>query len=434
VTTDTPGAGRRFWRGLNRGRLAFRRWRRGRPFWGGLFLILGGVQLFLSGQLSVLGEVAISFGPEGFLQILLPVVLLLCGVLVWVTPQHRYFYSIIGTLTAVYSLLGLNLGGWFLGMLLGIIGGALGFSWTSVTPAPAEPPEPRPEPDERPEPDQRPEPDERLEPDERPTVDLTGPLADQPPGPEQTAPVRAPRQEPRAYVGVLLPILLAAGLAAPQSVPAQICLPLLCPDPSESPAPDPDPEPEPGPSLPGLPGLPTPELPPIPDPTAPGEEPTPTPTPTPSLSPLPTPPPTEEPLVAAQPGLMTADRLDQENFLFEGIAELNTADGPVEVMQFSFSRATATNFTLTTSGGDATATVTADPLVLAGDVTFYTSRFTGRLLGTLPLELTPNSPLADLLQLVDIPLPVFFTDVNLDLVFTHGAELTAEGFSLGVQT
>jgi hypothetical protein len=38
----------------------------------------------------------------------------------------------------------------------------------------------------------------------------------------------------------------------------------------------------------------------------------------------------------------------------------------------------------------------------------------------------------DLLELVDIPLPVFFTDVDLDLVFTNGAELTADGFSLTV--
>jgi hypothetical protein len=432
VTTETPGAGRRFWRGLNRGRLAFRRWRRGRPFWGGLFLILGGVQLFLSGQLHVLGEIEISFGPEGFLQILLPAVLVLCGILLWVTPQHRFFYSIIGTLTAVYSLLGLNLGGWFLGMLLGIIGGALGFAWTPVTPVTPAPPEQPAQPDEPVEPVEPVEPAEP-EPDERPTADLTGPLHDEPPGTDQTAPVRAPRQEPRAYVSLMLPILLVAALAAPQAVPSQICLPLLCPDPPPGPTPGPDPDPEPEPPGPSPTGAPTPEPAPPPEPTEPGDEPTPTPTP--SLSPIPTLPPSNgQPLVAAEPGLMTADRLDQEDFLFEGITELPTANGPIRVMQFSFSRATATNFSLTTSGGGATARVTADPLILAGDVTFYTSRFTGRALGTVPLELTPDSPLVDLLQLVDIPLPVFFTDVNLDLVFTHGAELTATGFRLAVET
>jgi uncharacterized protein DUF6114 len=383
-----------------------------------VFLLLAGVQLFLSPYLNLV-DIEISFGPEGFLAILLPVVLLLCGILLWVTPQHRHFYSIIGTLTAVYSLLGLNLGGWFLGMLLGIIGGALGFAWTPVAPKqPAAEPEPEPEPEPM------------ADPDERPTMDLTGPLADEPPGPDQTAPVRLPRQEPRTFSAALLPILLAAVLTAPQAVPSQICLPLLCPDPepTQSPPPEPEPGPDPEPT-PGPTGGPTA------DPTEPPEGGEATPTPTPSGSPIPTlPPPTGEPLVSAQPGLMTATRLDQEDFLFEGITELNTANGPIRVMQFSFSRATATNFTLTTSGDAGTARVTANPLVLAGNVTFYTSRFTGRLLGTVPLELTPDSLLTDLLQLVDIPLPVFFTDVNLDLVFTHGAVLTATGFRLAVET
>jgi hypothetical protein len=33
---------------LVRGWRAFRRWRRGRPFWGGLFLLLAGLELFLT--------------------------------------------------------------------------------------------------------------------------------------------------------------------------------------------------------------------------------------------------------------------------------------------------------------------------------------------------------------------------------------------------
>lgn len=411
MTTESPGAPRRFWRGFHRGRRAFRRWRRARPFWGGLFMMLGGLQLFLSTQLSLI-ELEISFGPEGFLAVLLPVVLLLCGILVWVTPQHRFFYSIIGTLTAVYSLLGLNLGGWFLGMLFGIIGGALGFAWTPVTPKPVVEEEPG------------------EDTDDRPTLDLTGPLVDEPPGTDQSAEVRAPWQEPRTYVAAALPILLTAALGLPSPV-AQICLPLLCPN--ETPTPTPSPEPEPSPT--GEPE-PDPDPDPEPEPTDPGEDPTdPTPTPTPSPSPSPTPiptlpPPPGHPLVASDPALMTADRLDQQNFLFEGITELPTAAGPIEVMLFSFSRAEATNFSLTTTGEGQPARVTADPLVLAGDVKFYTNRFTGRALGVLPLELTPDSPLVDLLELVNIPLPVFFTDVSLDLVFTDGAELAATGFLL----
>jgi Family of unknown function (DUF6114) len=421
VTTDRPGAVRRFWQGCQRGRLAFRRWRRGRPFWAGLFLLLGGVQLFLSTQLS-LPDLEISFGPQGFLAILLPVVLLLCGILVWATPQHRLFYSVIGMLTAVYSLLGLNLGGWFIGMLVGIVGGALGIAWTPVTPKP-------PTTEEPPPPEEEPPPYVDGE-DERPTADLTGPLVDEPPGTDQTAPVRAPRQDPRTYVMAALPLLLTAALAGPSPV-TQICLPLLCPDPpAETPSPSPTPTPTPTPSPDPDPG---PDPTPSPGPTDPGEEPT-EPPPDPDESELPTcDPPSDHPLVAAQPALMTADRLDQESFRFECVTELPTADGPIEVLRFSFSRTVASNFSLTTTGEGQPARVTADPLTLAGDVTFYTNRFIGNLFGAVPLELTPDSPVTDLLELVDLPpLPVFFTDVNLNLVFTHGAELTAAGFVLSL--
>lgn len=127
MTAEASGAGQRLWQGFHRIRRRFRRWRRGRPFWGGVLLVLGGTQLFLSTQLR-LTDIEISFGPEGFLVVLLPSILVLCGILLWVTPQYRYFYSVIGVLTALYSLLGLNFGGWFLGMLLGIVGGALGFA------------------------------------------------------------------------------------------------------------------------------------------------------------------------------------------------------------------------------------------------------------------------------------------------------------------
>jgi hypothetical protein len=106
----------------------FRRWRRRRPFWGGLFLMLSALELLYSANMN-LGALEIHIGPQGFLSYLLPGVLLLAGVLVWVSPAQRLFYGIIGLLTALYSFIGLNLGGFFLGMLFGIIGGALAIAW-----------------------------------------------------------------------------------------------------------------------------------------------------------------------------------------------------------------------------------------------------------------------------------------------------------------
>ena len=117
---------------------AFRHWRRTRPFWGGLLLVLAGLELFFSANLT-LGDMQVHFGPEGFLSYLLPLLLLLCGVLTWVTPAQRLFYGILGLLTAVYSLIGLNFGGFVLGMLLGIVGGALVLAWSPAKPRPEVP-------------------------------------------------------------------------------------------------------------------------------------------------------------------------------------------------------------------------------------------------------------------------------------------------------
>ncbi|WP_305783375.1 DUF6114 domain-containing protein [Symbioplanes lichenis] len=116
----------------------FRHWRRTRPFWGGLLLLLAGLEMFLSANQS-LGDLEVHFGPQGFLSYLLPALLLLCGILTWVSPGQRLFYGIIGLLTAVYSLVGLNFGGFVLGLLLGITGGALVLAWSPprrVSPAP----------------------------------------------------------------------------------------------------------------------------------------------------------------------------------------------------------------------------------------------------------------------------------------------------------
>jgi hypothetical protein len=119
-----------------RGRIArgwrnFRRWRRQRPFWGGLFCILAGLQILSSTQLT-LGDLQLKVGLEGFQAYLIPAILILAGLLTWVTPAHRIFYGVLAALVAVYSLIGVNLGGFFIGMVLGIIGGGLSASWTPV--------------------------------------------------------------------------------------------------------------------------------------------------------------------------------------------------------------------------------------------------------------------------------------------------------------
>jgi hypothetical protein len=106
----------------------FSRWRHRRPFWGGLFLLLSAAELFFTANQTLAG-LSVHLGPTGFLSYLLPLILVVCGLLCWFSPAQRLFYGIVGLLAALYSFIGLNLGGFFIGMLIGIIGGALVIAW-----------------------------------------------------------------------------------------------------------------------------------------------------------------------------------------------------------------------------------------------------------------------------------------------------------------
>ncbi|MFC4019340.1 DUF6114 domain-containing protein [Micromonospora sp. GCM10011542] len=117
-----PGGPAQAWR-------SFRRWRQSRPFWGGLIVALAGVEMFGSTRMTLNG-LSFHSGATGLLSLLIPVILVTCGLLLWFTPAQRLFYSIVAAVTAVYSLIGLNLSGFFLGLLLGIVGSALAFAWT----------------------------------------------------------------------------------------------------------------------------------------------------------------------------------------------------------------------------------------------------------------------------------------------------------------
>ena len=83
-----------------RGWRTFRRWRRGRPFWGGVITILSGVVFFLSGHITF-GGIKISFGPEEFLGWVIPLLLVLCGLLMLLTPAQRIFYGVLAAAISV---------------------------------------------------------------------------------------------------------------------------------------------------------------------------------------------------------------------------------------------------------------------------------------------------------------------------------------------
>ncbi|WP_433087510.1 DUF6114 domain-containing protein [Dactylosporangium sp. CA-052675] len=108
-------------------RRSFRRWRRTRPFWGGLFVVASAVWIFLTVKAPL--PVVVHVGVQGLAGFLVPIVMLLCGILLWYSPANRTFYSVLALVMALVSWVTSNLGGFLVGLLLGVVGGCLAFSW-----------------------------------------------------------------------------------------------------------------------------------------------------------------------------------------------------------------------------------------------------------------------------------------------------------------
>ncbi|MGI5448634.1 DUF6114 domain-containing protein [Streptomyces sp. CA-243310] len=126
-----PGRGRRAPRlPLPGPRRRLRTWRRTRPFWGGLLVLSGGVELLLI-PLSPL-TVLVSLGLGGIAAIGIGAALVVAGLFLWFLPQARTYVSIHALLLSVLSFVATNLGGFLVGMLLGIAGSALAFGWTPL--------------------------------------------------------------------------------------------------------------------------------------------------------------------------------------------------------------------------------------------------------------------------------------------------------------
>jgi hypothetical protein len=114
---------------LTTARHAFRIWRRTRPFWGGLLVIVGASEMLVSERDPL--PVVTHIGTQGLAGYLIPTFILVCGVLLWSIPDAWIYYSLFAILLGLGSWITSNLGGFFIGMLIDVIGGALAFAWTT---------------------------------------------------------------------------------------------------------------------------------------------------------------------------------------------------------------------------------------------------------------------------------------------------------------
>ncbi|GHB78891.1 hypothetical protein GCM10010347_56700 [Streptomyces cirratus] len=109
-------------------RRRLRAWRRTRPFWGGLLVLLGGTELLLV-PLSPL-TVLVSLGLGGVAAIGIGAALVVAALFLWFLPRTRAYVSVHALLLSVLSFVATNLGGFLVGMLLGVAGSAPAFGWT----------------------------------------------------------------------------------------------------------------------------------------------------------------------------------------------------------------------------------------------------------------------------------------------------------------
>ncbi|SES16614.1 DUF6114 domain-containing protein [Actinokineospora terrae] len=111
---------------------SFTGWRRTRPFWGGLFVLLGAVPIFVLPLAPI--KVLVASGIAGVSGLLLGSIMAVLALSLWFSPPTRVIAGLIAVLVSVAAFPLTNLGGFFLGSLLGILGGAMAASWAPRKP------------------------------------------------------------------------------------------------------------------------------------------------------------------------------------------------------------------------------------------------------------------------------------------------------------
>ncbi|MFD8704127.1 DUF6114 domain-containing protein [Kitasatospora sp. NPDC059648] len=114
-------------------RREFRVWRGTRPFWAGLLTFSGGLPIlyfpFPYAHLSLGGLGLALSTTAGAGSLLIGCLLITLGVTLWLQQQVRIFAGVAAILLALLSVPVANFGGFFLGLLPGLIGGSLACAW-----------------------------------------------------------------------------------------------------------------------------------------------------------------------------------------------------------------------------------------------------------------------------------------------------------------
>ncbi|GGX55381.1 hypothetical protein GCM10010358_06470 [Streptomyces minutiscleroticus] len=116
---------------LARRRQQFRAWRGTRPFWAGLFVLLGGfpIMYFPYAHLQI-GHLTLAMATTaGAGSLIIGVLLVVLGLSLWFQKHIRTFAGVAAILLGLVSLPVSNFGGFLVGFLLALFGGAMAVAW-----------------------------------------------------------------------------------------------------------------------------------------------------------------------------------------------------------------------------------------------------------------------------------------------------------------
>ncbi|WP_406863201.1 DUF6114 domain-containing protein [Streptomyces sp. HUAS MG47] len=124
-------------RGFTYWRLRFRAWRGNRPFWGGLFTMIGGLPIaYLPYADMRLGNMTIAMATTaGAGSLIIGVLLITLGLTMWFQSAVRVFAGIAAIVLALVSIPVANLGGFGIGLICALVGGGLSAAWAPGAPA-----------------------------------------------------------------------------------------------------------------------------------------------------------------------------------------------------------------------------------------------------------------------------------------------------------
>jgi len=122
----------RVWSAVAAGWRWFRAVRRTRPFWGALWLLLGGYDVLYFSRTPV--NLVIAKGFNGSAGYILGGGMMLFAAVALVAPHYKSLVGLMGVLLALAAFIGVNLGGFLIGTVLGILGGSMIWGWGEKKP------------------------------------------------------------------------------------------------------------------------------------------------------------------------------------------------------------------------------------------------------------------------------------------------------------